>query len=738
MIKVKDIFIFIFCLTNINIYTQSLEDHCDLWRKQKDTITSSESLSKLNSYIINKVDDACKFEIYIASGSLYTILGKSNFSLEYFNKAEKIAEKLNDSLILLKAYSEKAYALAVSNANDKEVLKYLNKIRLVLENNPENENWLPYYDSLAQIARGNEDYFRAIKYTDTLITFLKKFGYTAGLPNRYQNRGLYYFNMSNYEAAAKDLLHSIELNEKLGSPILIEDTYYFLGLSYLKWKQYDVAIKYLEKSISIAKVKENYKTLIFGFSDLSKCFLESNHIDKSITYVDSALYYNKLLKNDLVQAEVLNQKGNIFFKGYKELDDAENLFTESFELANVSKDRKVLYISTLSLIELYNDKKEYNKSSKYISILRKISKQRDILLWKQRSYKIYSEYFEGIRQFDSAMRYLKKYYKIKDSVSNQQVQTKVADLEKKYDTKKKELKIVTLNKQKEEQERIAQQAKNQQYLYLIITAFLLLFLGIGTWTYRKLRKQQKKLVSTNQIKNRLFSIIAHDLRGMIIPFQRSGKILKYHIQKENYDKTIELSQALEQNSERLSNMLDNLLNWSLEQMNGYKINPEKIIVGKELKDIISGYKQQASYKNTKLELKYKNELSIDFDKGAFHVIFRNLINNALKYTENGSIRIEFTTKGNVFVCSVVDTGIGMSSDQLTHLFALEERKSTIGTQGEKGTGLGLNLVYGFIKMHKGTITVSSEKRIGTRFDLSVPTTLTLIEKDSATTEPLSA
>ncbi|RKM96356.1 sensor histidine kinase, partial [Aquimarina sp. BL5] len=223
-----------------------------------------------------------------------------------------------------------------------------------------------------------------------------------------------------------------------------------------------------------------------------------------------------------------------------------------------------------------------------------------------------------------------------------------------------------------------------------------------------------------QVKNRLFSIIAHDLRGMIIPFQRSGKILKYHINKGNHEKTIELSQALEQNSESLSNMLDNLLNWSLGQMNGYKMNLQTMSISEELNDIVLGYEQQAAYKKTKIDLKYEEDLWVNLDKGAFHVIFRNLIGNALKYTEGGNIRIEFTSEDDMFLCSITDTGVGMSQDQLEHLFSLEEKKSTIGTQGEKGTGLGLNLVYRFIKMHKGTIQVSSEKRIGTRFDLKFP------------------
>lgn len=740
MIKVKDIFIFIFCITNINIYTQSSEDHCNLWRKQKDTIISSDLQLKHNHNMISKVDELCKMKIYLSSAFImYESKRKTDSSLYFCNKAIELGNKIDKKEFLAEAYINRADTYLLNNKYE-SAKEDLSKARRILNNYSDDKRWIFYYQSHAELHDNKSDFHNSLKYIDSAITISKRIDNDIELAVCYHNQGLYNFRLSKYEEAIQSLLLAIDLKENQQNPDGIARTYYLLGNCYVKWGQYKTALKYLKKSIPLAKKEGNDFLLILNYSYLTESFLEIGEIDKALHFTDKAFELANRIQNNERIFQALIQKGWIYFNNLQQFDLAEQYFEKAYSTTNLINQEKNQYLFRCfhALINVYIIQEKYDHAKRFLKLYEETAAKLVVLDEIQQMHKTLSIYYEKTGQTNLALKYLKKYYTIKDSVSNQQVQTKVADLEKKYDTKKKELKIVTLNKQKEEQERIAQQAKNQQYLYLIITAFLLLFLGIGTWTYRKLRKQQKKLVSTNQIKNRLFSIIAHDLRGMIIPFQRSGKILKYHIQKENYDKTIELSQALEQNSERLSNMLDNLLNWSLEQMNGYKINPEKIIVGKELKDIISGYKQQASYKNTKLELKYKNELSIDFDKGAFHVIFRNLINNALKYTENGSIRIEFTSKGNVFVCSVVDTGIGMSSDQLTHLFALEERKSTIGTQGEKGTGLGLNLVYGFIKMHKGTITVSSEKRIGTRFDLSVPTTLTLIEKDSATTEPLSA
>jgi len=94
----------------------------------------------------------------------------------------------------------------------------------------------------------------------------------------------------------------------------------------------------------------------------------------------------------------------------------------------------------------------------------------------------------------------------------------------------------------------------------------------------------------------------------------------------------------------------------------------------------------------------------------------------MKYTENGIVKIDFIKTPDAITYTLIDTGVGMNEAQQEQIFKLEDGISTPGTDGEKGTGLGLNLVYRFVKMHKGEIKVSSKLRLGTRFDISFPVT----------------
>ncbi|AXT50174.1 hypothetical protein D1818_04755 [Aquimarina sp. BL5] len=709
--------LFVFMVT-LTMYSQTEKEYCEQWRVERDTISDIDFYLEYNKIMMTKADETCLTDIYMSQANIYGMKKNIDSSLYYYDKVAILAKNTDSEELLLSTYLYKAYVL-LSNYRKDEIIPILQKARSILSKDPDNNSWHFYYTLKSISAREDREFDKAINYIDSSIVVLKRTKDTVNLLDAYQNKGTYYLHLNNYTKAAEIFLQTIGTDEKPSDLLRLIGTYYNLGFCYVKLDKSETAIKYFNEGILRAKkIGHDYEIASFHLA-LAGRYRDLKEYDKAIDNVDSASEISQKMKyNDLI-IEGLQKEGMIYYDSSLDYDKAETCFIEAYKMSKELNIGKTLP-SLFGIIKIYLKKGEYNKVKEYLKPFEETVNKNRELDSKKEFHKIYSEYHEKTKQFTSALEHFKKYHAIKDSISSQEVQTQVANLEKKYETKKKELAIVTLNQEKEEQQQITKQARAQQHLYLLVACLLLLLLAAGAWAFRKLRKQQKELVSTNQVKNRLFSIIAHDLRGMILPFQRSGKILKYHINKGNHEKTIELSQALEQNSESLSNMLDNLLNWSLEQMNGYKMNPEKISVSEQLNEIISGYEQQATFKKTKIDLKYKEDLWVNFDKGAFHVIFRNLLGNALKYTEGGNIRIEFTSEDNLLLCSVIDTGVGMSQEQLNHLFTLEDKKSTIGTKGEKGTGLGLNLVYRFVKMNKGIIEVSSEKRIGTRFDIQIP------------------
>ncbi|MBQ4821219.1 HAMP domain-containing sensor histidine kinase [Aquimarina sp. MMG016] len=700
-------------------YAQKEKDLCASWQEQADDIADLDKRMNHNTSYIYKVSDKCKVKVYVDLGIVYLNKLKVDSSLYYIDKAIALGQNINAEEELVLAYTEKCNILISKNEHT-QVEDLLKKSRKLLKNYPNSSAWIHYYDKKGYVEYGKSEYYNALEYMDSTIIAAKRSNSFKEINQTYEHKGVLYMRLNEYEKAAENFILSIESKEEHGIFRDLSGTYRYLGSCFFELKQYDTAKKYILKAIEFGETNNNDFALLIGYARLATYNRYMNLNDESEIAVNKAIELAKKTKTDKHISVALEEKGFLYFYNYKDYDQAEKYFEEAYQAAKRTEQLRPVYKTLQSLIALYIEKKDATKLRMYLDELEQIVKETPKPNYKVHLQKVYSNYYEIINQPKKALFYLKSYYSLQDSISNKEVFTKVAALEKQYDTKKKELEIVNLNQEKKEQEQIVQQATLRQRLYLLASIFLLFLLVVGTWTFIKLRKQKTELVNTNQVKNRLFSIIAHDLRGMIIPFQRSGKILKHHIDKGNHERTIELSNEIEKNSESLSNMLDNLLNWSLEQMNGYKMNPEKILIKTQLKEIIKGYEQEAAYKNTKINLKYEEDIAVKLDKGAFHVIFRNLIGNALKYTEDGNIRVEFKKDFNTLLCSVIDTGVGMSEKQLEHLFTIEEEKSTVGTRGEKGTGLGLNLVYRFVKMNNGIIKVSSDKRIGTRFDLSFP------------------
>lgn len=224
-----------------------------------------------------------------------------------------------------------------------------------------------------------------------------------------------------------------------------------------------------------------------------------------------------------------------------------------------------------------------------------------------------------------------------------------------------------------------------------------------------------------KLKDRFFAIISHDLRGPVNSFQGLGAILENYIRNKKYDELEAMIAEVGQATDQLSRLLDNLLNWASSELSIIPYNPIKIEVAQMMDDLIQIFQSSSNVKNIALTSKIEPSISIWADLNTTLTIFRNIINNALKFTEeNGSIEISAQTDDEFVSISVKDTGIGVPESKLSELFKLSDHSSTFGTQGEKGVGLGLQLVNEFVKLNHGKVQVVSVMGNGTTFIVKFP------------------
>jgi signal transduction histidine kinase len=233
--------------------------------------------------------------------------------------------------------------------------------------------------------------------------------------------------------------------------------------------------------------------------------------------------------------------------------------------------------------------------------------------------------------------------------------------------------------------------------------------------------QNKQLSDTIQLKNRIFSVIAHDLRSPVVNILYMLNLLKEEEYKEKYDT---FANSSIQYAQLVISLLENMLVWGRDQEDKIKFAPEK----RDLADIIltnlSIFKETSDKKEISVNFTQVGNSIAYFDKDLLDIIIRNLLSNAVKYTPRGG-RISILLKDKSLtsegiMLKVCDNGIGIPETKQKYLFTNTEIESTPGTENEKGTGLGLKLCQELVKINHGTITVDSRINEGTCFIITLP------------------
>ena len=237
----------------------------------------------------------------------------------------------------------------------------------------------------------------------------------------------------------------------------------------------------------------------------------------------------------------------------------------------------------------------------------------------------------------------------------------------------------------------------------------------------RLKTYAEELRIANNAKDKLFSIISHDLRS---PF--SSIINFFQLFSEQYDNFTEVEkkeylEKIRKFAEKSFELLENLLIWSSSQRGGIKINPENTRLIEVVNNQVELLKNSAAEKEITLNLSIDKELFVNIDKNMIKAVLRNLISNAIKFTnKGGQVTISAIKINLVAEVTIADTGVGIDQLTLEHIFSIDKVSSTYGTSNEKGTGLGLQICKEFIENSGGKIWAQSEKGKGSKFIFTIP------------------
>ncbi|WP_420580924.1 tetratricopeptide repeat-containing sensor histidine kinase [Reichenbachiella sp.] len=365
--------------------------------------------------------------------------------------------------------------------------------------------------------------------------------------------------------------------------------------------------------------------------------------------------------------------------------------------------------------------KRFDKSLELIQLTGEMREQSTVLGLKAKCFEL-----EG--KFSQAYKVHKEYAIAKDSLNTSNQNKQLMQIMGQFEFEKKEQENLYLQQENALKAKEIDSKQAQIRLQYAIVISLLIFLMIVVLLFVKLYKNKKLLDEANQTKNKLFGFIAHDIKAPLGNLQMLVHMLEDGFAQNQKEQDKVLSE-LNNCTYSVVQLTDDLISWSVAQQDGLDFHPKNVVLGEMVKDTLELFMPQIEFKNVIIENNIQPYLQVYIDQKAFLSILRNVISNAIKFSETGGA-IELSAKeiiskktGRAMIeLRCKDEGVGMSKERAELLVKTNQIQTTRGTANEKGTGLGLNLIKEFVQKSNGYIKIKSKENIGTKFSVFLPAT----------------
>ncbi|MEW6508206.1 MAG: tetratricopeptide repeat-containing sensor histidine kinase [Bacteroidota bacterium] len=554
----------------------------------------------------------------------------------------------------------------------------------------------------------------AFEYHKDALVSAEKANNPTQIAYSLNNLGEIFRTRNDIVKATEYIQRAIQIFESIDDKKGLAYCYVNLGRLYNSQDDFNKALYFFEKANDIAR-KLNYEDM-YGRVLLAIARIAQRTGDYAIakkTYKDLETLYNK--------SNYLKGIAGVW-RGLGELAYSKKNYKEALDYAfkALELNTKIYFaegeINTLnSIAKIYLALNNIKTGEQHLSLALKKAREINSASLTASTYKTYYELYKQSGRTDSALHYHEKYYTLKDSIVTKDEMIKLGALES----------LLKIEKTEKEKEIIQKEleSKTRQRNYLIIIAILSLLIAVILFKrYFDKKRISEELNSINIVKDKFFRIIAHDLRE---PF--SATFTALGLLKDQYDdlSESEKKEAIEMISgliKRDFDLLENLLLWARNQRKEINFNPTNLKLNPIISKTTQLIETSLATKNILLTIETDNSFEVYADEQMLNTILRNIIFNAVKFTnENGHIKISGNRSNGSCIIKVSDDGVGMDKDTITDLFTLNRKTISRGTAGESGSGLGMILVKEFVDNHKGTIKIESEPGKGTVVILSFPT-----------------
>jgi two-component system, sensor histidine kinase and response regulator len=504
-------------------------------------------------------------------------------------------------------------------------------------------------------------------------------------------------------------------------------------------KNFSQAGAYLNRAMDLAVAHSNESLQADVFRERSFLLLEQKQYDSALSYSNKGIAYYESMHDSLNASILYGRNARIYFsvKDYKK----SIVFNQkALQIDSLVGNMRALGVSYFQAAQdeyyLHNTERSIRYLNKSIELTGSIG----YLNIQIRARNLLAEIYFNEGNPAQAYKEIKLANQLKDSLYSAERNGQIQEMQSLYELENKENKIRLLEQEYALKEH---QVTNQRAftIFLLIGIVLLLLLILVLGRLRVIQKranhvleiknkaieQQKEemeaqaesLQQLNQLKSKLFSVISHDLRGPIGNLQSLLELLTNRVMAPQ--EFLAVSDKLKNNLDVTQRTLENLLNWSLSQMDGIKTELETVEINASLEEACRLMEEVAKRKNVTLENSAKASIHVVADPNQIQLVLRNLIHNAIKFSKvDGKVLTSASVVDGHCIVQVKDFGIGMTKAEIGMIMASQEYFTRAGTQQEKGTGLGLLLCKEFIMRHGGNLSIESSPGKETTVSFSLP------------------
>jgi len=724
--------------------------------------------AQLNQNIPDSTRTRLLFEMAEELGAGDTVLAFS-----YMEEARELAEGLNQPQSLGTYHKTFGRILTSTGSYDKAILHYDRALAYFNEA----DDHINFFESIKE--KGNAylylaDYEQAMNHYQTALDFYKKNNMTIGVSRCLNNMGIIHKNRGDYVEALSVYQESVLFLDSVTHAYDISQAYINMGNVFVYLGTYDRALEYFGMALSISE-RENYqKNISLCLSNAGVVHNKIHNYDEALNLYQRSLMVSQSLSDPIQMSNCLINIGT----NYADMGEHEKgieYVQRGMDMKIDLQDDRAISNCNIHLAEIYYMMEDYEKATALFS---KALSQKEALeepdgmircylglgsirldqklypparIFTDRAlekateinakeyiasaYRLKGELAAKLGDYRSAHHYVIQYHQYRDSLMDD-VTSKVA-MEMEFRNRSSVLQQENENLRIQANLDRLEMRKRTVIFRSILGIVTLLAVGLILVLYilRKLRKtslklEEKNLVITrqnlkldqvNKTQDRIMSIIAHDLRGTIGNQLTAVEVLH----RIEGDDKVEIDRKrllgnLKNSASYSLELLENLLHWTRLEEGVSNFHPEEVRLNTLVSNCLSLFGEAASNKGISFTKEINGTISCTADRIMMETIFRNLISNAIKFSNpGGNISISMTKVDDSVKIKVTDQGIGMTPEQV-HKIQLNGGYTRRGTANEKGAGMGLTLVREFTQLHKGNLSIRSEPGKGSTFTVSFP------------------